>query len=74
MVVVAEATVVVFGVAPTQEQALEYLRLPEQAEAYVGMAVGTAVTGLADAIDVSKELAGFVGNAVEMTVVAKIVL
>ncbi len=38
------------------------------------MAVGTAVTGLADVIDVFKELAGFVGSAVEMTVVAKIVL
>jgi hypothetical protein len=36
----------VVGVAPTHEQALEYRTLPEQAEAYVGMAVGVTVTVL----------------------------
>ena len=59
MVVVAEVVVVMFAVAPMQEQALEYCRLREQAEAYVGMAVGTAVTGVADAIDAFKVLDGF---------------
>lgn len=36
-------TVVVEAVTPKHEQALEYLAVPEQAEAYAGTAVGVAV-------------------------------
>ena len=38
------ATVIVVSVMPRQEQALEYLTMPEQGEAYAGIALGTSVT------------------------------
>ena len=68
MVVDGAGTVVVLWLTPTHEQALEYLTLPEHAEAYVGIEVGFAVTGLAEEVDVSIELIGCVGNSVATTV------
>lgn len=71
MVVEGAATVVVLWLTPTQEQALEYLTLPEQADAYVGIEVGYAVTGLLTttaALGDDDDGTTFVGRAVETTV------
>lgn len=43
--VTGAARVVVEAASPMQEQALEYLTEPEQADAYVGIAVGAIVSG-----------------------------